>query len=181
MGTRPTFNRQLPTTDPSRISIRAESSISKYSVDALARTRAFKHVAKLHRTLSCRKHSLHIEDRALSGLPQIRRKKAVVVVVAPTLRNDGGVFVADPIERKKIVTNFFSTLWEDREKLHGGIPSWVRSPWNAEVLDLFPLLDGSMILVMALKMGKGKMCANDRNAVEIAIALNELVLDELAQ
>ena len=56
--------------------------------------------------------------------------------------------------------------------VHGGAPKF----WTCS-----PLLDGSMILVMALKMGKGKMCANDRVAVEIVIALNELVLDELAQ
>ena len=34
---------------------------------------------------------------------------------------------------------------------------------------------------MALKLGKGKMSANDRIAIEMVIALDELVLDELAQ
>ena len=53
--------------------------------------------------------------------------------------------------------------------------------WNRQVLDFFPLLDGFMILSMALKMGKGKMSANDRVAIEMIIALDEMVLDELAQ
>ena len=99
----------------------------------------------------------------------------------PTLLNDDGIFFAGPTEKDKTVTNFVSTLWEDRETMQGGIPRWVHSRWNVEVLDLFPLLYGSMILAMALKMGKGKMCANDRVAVEMVIALGEFVLDELAQ
>ena len=89
--------------------------------------------------------------------------------------------MADASEKKNILTNYYTSLWEDKEKLHGGISEWVHARWNTEVLDLFPLLDGSMILGMALKMGKGKMCANDRVAIEMIIAFDEMVLDELAQ
>ena len=63
----------------------------------------------------------------------------------PKLRNTAGVLVSDEVEKKNIITNFYSSLWEDKEKLHGEIPEWVNARWNTEVLDLFPLLDGSMI------------------------------------
>ena len=48
-------------------------------------------------------------------------------------------------------------------------------------MDLSPTLGGSHLLGMALKMGKSTMCANDQIAAEMIIALDEMVLNELAQ
>ena len=76
--------------------------------------------------------------------------------MVPRLRTADGKFATDATEKKKIVSTFFASLWDDKEKLHGEIPDWVNARWNTEVLDLLPLLDGSMILSMALKMGKGQ-------------------------
>ena len=78
----------------------------------LVKTRAYKDITQLHRKLSVRKHAVSIEDRAGMCLPQIRRKKAVIV---PKLRNSDGVFVLDASGKKNILTNFYSSLWEDKE------------------------------------------------------------------
>ena len=48
--------------------------------------------------------------------------------------------MTDATEKKNILTTFYGTLWEDREKSHGEIPDWVNARWNTEVLDLFPLI-----------------------------------------
>ena len=83
----------------------------------LVKTRAYTNVARLHRKIAAKKRANNIEERAGQGLPVIRPKKAVVV---PRLRNADGVLVSDEAEKKNIITNFYATLWEDREKLHGG-------------------------------------------------------------
>jgi hypothetical protein len=167
----------LPHT-PIRAQLRSEILLAKYSFNNLVKTRAYTNAARLHRKIAAKKRANNIEERAVQGLPAIRPKKAVNV---PRLRNADGVLVCDDVQKKNIITEFYATLWEDKDKLHGEIPEWVYARWNSEVLDVFPLLDGSMLLNMALKFGKGKMSANDRVAIEMVIALDELVLSELAQ
>ena len=48
-------------------------------MDELVRTRAYKNLAKLRKQLQSKIKSAGIEDRALRGLPLLRRKKAVTV------------------------------------------------------------------------------------------------------
>ena len=72
---KPIFSRQIPSTDPLRIQLRAEVSLAKYSMNDSVKTRAYINVARLHRKLSAKKHAVSIEDRASMGLPQIRRKR----------------------------------------------------------------------------------------------------------
>ena len=64
-------------------------------MDALARTRAYKNIAKARRRLTNKKNSAMIEDRTLRGFPLARRKKAVVV---SKLRDANGIECSDAEE-----------------------------------------------------------------------------------
>ena len=88
------------------------------------------------------------------------------------LRDTDGRERTDVEGKKEILTTYFKNCWTDTAKLQGEIPNWSHRRWNTEVLDAYPVLDGSTILAMALKAGKGKACANDRVAIEMILALD---------
>ena len=169
---------RIPKNDPDKIELCRQRLVAHSTPDNLQRTRAYKAIAKLVRRIRGREVSKRVEYRAQLGQPLPRPRRRLVV---PHFVDADGNKQGDRGEMKNILTKHFEQQWHDHDELRGQVPNWIWNRWNASVLDPFPEINGGLLRMVSLRMGKGKTCSDDRVVMEMLQDLDELVLDELAE